>query len=238
MKDGYPGFQIPHGHEAGDRPGRRRLRDFGKRAHNPDKLTGDKFPASPRKAVSEVSNTGRTRISCPRGRLLLFLLLGNILGADHSLLNQGANFSDFRLDRKHVLFQIRIEDLLQQSIIQFRPKLPQGATGWIGEGHIALPEGVHQTRDTEERILPKDFRIQKIVIDSPINDVDLRQALGSLYVHTVLENDNVGTLNDFDAHLAREEGVFEIGRIVHPRCQEHYIRIRSLIRGQVHQHVQ
>ena len=60
-----------------------------------------------------------------------------------------------------------------------------GADG-VGEGHVAAADGVDQTGDAEAGILAEDLRVEEVVVDATIDDVDLTQATRGAHIHEAI----------------------------------------------------
>jgi hypothetical protein len=63
-------------------------------------------------------------------------------------------------------------------------------------------------------------RVEEVVVDPAIDDVDLALAVGAPHVDDVVLHDQVVPLDEIDAHLPGQEGVLEEGGIVDPRREQ------------------
>ena len=64
---------------------------------------------------------------------------------------------------------------------------------------------------------PELERVDEVVVQAPVDGVHALQAVGRAHVDDVVADDEVGRLDELDAHLAREEGVLEVGRVQRAR---------------------
>ena len=62
-----------------------------------------------------------------------------------------------------------------------------------------------------------DQRVEEIVVDAPVDDVDPLRARGGAHVEHVVVDEQVLPLDQLDAHLLGEEGVLEVGAVVGAR---------------------
>ena len=81
-------------------------------------------------------------------------------------------------------------------------------------------------------------RVEVVVVDAPVDDVDARLAAGGAHVQDVVAADQVAPLDELDAHLAGEEGVLEVGRVVDAGAEQHDRRIADAGRGRGAQRVE
>ena len=70
--------------------------------------------------------------------------------------------------------------------------------------------GIHQPRHAQHRVTPKHGRVQKIIVHPAVNDVDGPQPLGRAHEDPRIAHQQVAALDNFDAHLPRQIGVFEV----------------------------
>jgi hypothetical protein len=78
----------------------------------------------------------------------------------------------------------------------------------------------------------KRERVDEVVVHAPVDDVHLPQPAGGARVDAVLVDDEVAALDDLDAHLAGQEAVLEVGRVVDPGRQQHDRGIGVVGRGE------
>ena len=93
-----------------------------------------------------------------------------------------------------------------------------GADG-VGQRHVARPIGVQQARHAQVRVGTERQRVQEVVVDAPVDHVDAAQARRGPHVHDVVVDEQVAAFDERHAHLARQEGVLEVGGVRHPRRQ-------------------
>ena len=87
--------------------------------------------------------------------------------------------------------------------------------------------GADQAGDAERRIRTEGQRIEEIVVDAAIDDVDAARPLGRAHVDDVVLDEEVAALDQFDAELVGQEGMFVIGRIVLARRQQRDRRLAA-----------
>ena len=88
-----------------------------------------------------------------------------------------------------------------------------GADG-VGEGEIADAVGVHEAGHAQDAVGAEAERIEEIIVDPAVEDVDPAQAGGGAHVDEAFIDDQIAAFDQFDAHLAGEEAVLEIGGVV------------------------
>jgi hypothetical protein len=91
--------------------------------------------------------------------------------------------------------------------------------------------GVEQAGRAQGRIPPEGQRVDEVVVDAAIDDVDPAQAGGRAHEHMVVMDDQVATFDQRHTHQSRKVGVLIIGRIVDARRQDHDLRIGAMIAG-------
>ena len=84
---------------------------------------------------------------------------------------------------------------------------------------------VQQTGASERGIFPENLRIEKIIIDAPVDHVDAFRAARRAHVDELVPGEQVLSLHQFDAHLLRQKRVFEIGAVVHAGREDHHRRL-------------
>ena len=87
----------------------------------------------------------------------------------------------------------------------------------VDDRHGAGAVGAHQPGDAEQRVRPELQRVHEVVVDPAVDRVDALQAVGGADVAGGVAHDEVGRLDQLDAHLAREERVLEVGRVERAR---------------------
>jgi hypothetical protein len=94
----------------------------------------------------------------------------------------------------------------------------------VGDRQTPGAVDVHQPGDAEHRIGPESFRVEKVVVDPPVNHVDPFESLGRAHPREPFRHHQVASFDELNAHLLGEEGVLEVGRVVNPRRQHHHAR--------------
>ena len=91
----------------------------------------------------------------------------------------------------------------------------------VGERHAPGAISGEQPRHAEHRIGAESEGIEEVVVDAPVDDVDLLRALGRAHEYRIVDHDEVGALDQLDAHLLREERMLEIGAVVVAGREQH-----------------
>jgi hypothetical protein len=73
--------------------------------------------------------------------------------------------------------------------------------------------GAHEARHAEQRVGAELERVHEVVVDPAVDRVDALQPVRGADVAGGVAHDEVGRLDQLDAHLAREERVLEVGRV-------------------------
>ena len=110
--------------------------------------------------------------------------------------------------------------------------------GSVGQHHPAGFIHLHEAGHAEVGIGPEGQWIEKIVVDAPVDDIHALEALGRAHHEEVIHHCQVAALDEFHAHLLRQEGVLEIGRVVNAGREQHHRGIGHPRRRQGLQHVQ
>ena len=106
-----------------------------------------------------------------------------------------------------------------------------GADG-VGQRDVAGPVGVEQPRDPERRVGAERQRVDEVVVDAAVDHVDALRAGGGPHVDDVVVHEQVAALDQLDAHLPGQEGVFEVGGVEDARREQHDRRLGPVRRGQ------
>ncbi len=112
-----------------------------------------------------------------------------------------------------------------------------GADG-VRERHIAGAVRVDEARHAERAVAAEDRGIEKIVVEPPVDHVDLLLPLRRAHEDAPVAHDEVAAFDDLDAHLPREIRVLEVRAVVRARRQQHDVRLRHAVRRDVLQHLQ
>ena len=86
---------------------------------------------------------------------------------------------------------------------------------------VAQPCRQHEARGAEQRINAELKRIKELIIDSSIDDIDSCGSSSRPHPHPTTRTEEVTTLDELHAHQASEKGVFEVGRVIHARGENH-----------------
>ncbi len=98
--------------------------------------------------------------------------------------------------------------------------------GRVRERDVAGAVGVEEPGRAEHRVLAEDQRVEELVVDAAVDHVDALQALRRAHVDDVVVAQQVAALDELDAHVAGEERVLEVGRVVHAGREQHDRRHR------------
>nr|WP_254126906.1 hypothetical protein [Aquihabitans sp. G128] len=101
----------------------------------------------------------------------------------------------------------------------------------VGDGEVAGAGRVDEPRAAQHGVGAELHRVQELVVDAPVHDVDALLAGGGAHVGDVVAADEVAALHQVDAHHAGQEGVLEVGAVVHARGEHHDARVRCPGRG-------
>ncbi len=88
-----------------------------------------------------------------------------------------------------------------------------GADG-VGDGDVAATVGGEQSGDAEHGVGAKHQGIEEVVVDAAIDDVHALRALGGAHEYGFVTDEEVLSFHQLDAHLLRQEGVFEVGAVM------------------------
>ena len=88
----------------------------------------------------------------------------------------------------------------------------------VGDGDGAGAVGAHEAGNAEHRVGAELERVDEVVVEAPVDGVHAAQPGGRAHVEDLVAHDEVGGLDELDAHLAREEGVLEVGRVQRARA--------------------
>ena len=95
----------------------------------------------------------------------------------------------------------------------------------VGERDVAGPRRVDQPRAPEHRVGQEVHRVEELVVDPAVDHVHRLEALGGPHHHPAAAALEVATLDQLDAHGAREEGVLEVRAVVDTGRQHHDRRV-------------
>lgn len=86
--------------------------------------------------------------------------------------------------------------------------------GSVSESDIASAVGAHEAGHAEHGIGAEAERVEEVVVNAAINDVDAFEAVDCFGVDDHAIDDEVAAFDQFDAHLLGEETVLEISAVV------------------------
>ncbi|MCY1225057.1 hypothetical protein D9M72_372460 [compost metagenome] len=92
----------------------------------------------------------------------------------------------------------------------------------IGDGHASGTGRIHQARAAQHGIGPELQRIEEVVVDPLVDDVNALFAGGGPHVHPVAAADQVTALHKFNAHETGKQRVLEICAVEHAGGKDHY----------------
>ncbi len=95
----------------------------------------------------------------------------------------------------------------------------------IGDGDFSGARRVQQTSHAEGRVGAELHRVEKLVVETPVDDVDASLAGRRAHANHVVPAHEVATLDEFDAHLPRQEAVLEVGGVVHAGREHDHGRV-------------
>ena len=87
----------------------------------------------------------------------------------------------------------------------------------VGDRHVPGAIRADQPRHPEQRVGAELERVDEGVVEPAVDRVDARQAARRAHVADVVADDQIGGLDQLDAHLAGQEGVLEVGAVGHSR---------------------
>ncbi len=159
------------------------------------------------------------RLDHQLGQPVHHLLAGRVL-----LQPPGVDVADDRLLAQVVADQVRhvgVDQLVVGHAVADR----------VGQRHPAAADGVDQTGDAEHRVLPEVHRVDEVVVDPAVDDVDPPQPGGGAHEHPAAPALEVAALDQLDAHGAGQQGVLEVGRVVDTGGQHDHRRVVHPARG-------
>ena len=80
----------------------------------------------------------------------------------------------------------------------------------VGERDAAPAVGGEEAGDAQHRVAAERERVEEIVVDAPVDHVHALGAARRLHVDRIVAHEQVLALDQFDAHLLREERVLEV----------------------------
>ena len=101
----------------------------------------------------------------------------------------------------------------------------------VRDRDVAEPRREHETRGAEHRVGAELQRIEELVVDAAVDDVDALGSAGRAHEHLAADAQQVAALDELDAHEAREQRVLEVRRVVDTRRQHDDVRVLDPGRG-------
>ncbi len=99
-----------------------------------------------------------------------------------------------------------------------------GADG-VGKREVAGLVDRHQAGHAERGIRAERERVEEVVVDAPVDDVDPLEPLGGAHVGDLALDHDVAAFDELDAELVGEERVLVIGRVVDAGREQHHGRV-------------
>jgi len=72
---------------------------------------------------------------------------------------------------------------------------------------------VDKSRNAEKGVGTEDGRVEKVVVNAAVDDIDRDKPRGGAHVDPGVTDDEIASLDDGNAHLACQEGMFEVGAV-------------------------
>ncbi len=82
-----------------------------------------------------------------------------------------------------------------------------------------------QARHAEHAVGVEGQRVETVIVDAPVDDVDLARAFRGAHPHGIAAHEQVLALDQLDPHLLGQEGMLEVGAVVRPRRHDRHGRI-------------
>ena len=97
--------------------------------------------------------------------------------------------------------------------------------GSVRDRHVAGAGRVQDARAAEHGVGAELERIEIVVVDAAVDHVDALLARGRPHEHALVAAHEIATLDQLDAHLARQERVLEVRRVVESGCEHDDARL-------------
>ncbi len=137
---------------------------------------------------------------------------------------------------ERILIEVVLDDLRHEGVHDF--VVGHARARRVGQRHLALAPGPHQSRYAERGVGEKHFGVQEQVVDAPVDHVHPLRPLDGAHVDAVVVVDfQVAAFHQFHAHLLGEIGMLEIGRVVDAGREHHHGRLIAGPGRQRGQHV-
>ena len=102
----------------------------------------------------------------------------------------------------------------------------------VGDGDVAGAVCIDQAGDPDQGLLTPEDRIQPIVVEPPVDDVDRFEAARGPHEDVVQVDDQVGALHQLDPHLLGQVQVLVVGGIVDSGREEDDRRVVDALGSQ------
>ena len=83
----------------------------------------------------------------------------------------------------------------------------------VGDRHRPRPIGADEAGNAEQRVRAELERIDVVIVEAAVDRMHALQAGGGAHVADGVAHDQVGRLDELDAHLTRDERVLEVGAV-------------------------
>ena len=119
-------------------------------------------------------------------------------------------------------------------------RLVVGDTGAdrVREAHAPEPVRGDEPRHAEQRVAAKGERVEEVIVDAAIDDIDALAPLRGAHEHARIVDEEIGALHELHAHRLREKGVLEVRGVVRAGREQHDHRIVRRGRRDRAQHVE
>ena len=92
----------------------------------------------------------------------------------------------------------------------------------VADGHVARAVGAHEARAAQRGGGAEHLRVEEVVVHPAVDHVHALQAARGAHVDEVVLDDEVLPLDQLHAHLLGQEGVLEVGAVVHAGREHHH----------------
>ncbi len=113
-----------------------------------------------------------------------------------------------------VLVEVEADQLGQVGVDQL--VVGHAVADGVGDGDPAAAHRRDQPGDAEHRVAAEVHRVEELVVDPAVDDVDRLVTGGRAHPHLAADADQVAALDELDAHHPGQQGVLEVGRVEHP----------------------
>ena len=124
---------------------------------------------------------------------------------------------------RRLLAQVVLDDLGHIGVDEF--VVTDAVAHRTRDDHVAGAGGVEQAGHPQHRVRAELHRVEEVVVDAAIDDIDPLLTLGGAHVHDVVAAEQVTALDEFDAHQPSQQRMFEVRRIGHARSENHDVGV-------------